>query len=778
MGAATDRLSSLSDEEVRALSPEEYARLDRDAEREESAEERLSDQDPLLFVGPDLNRPLRALQPVDVPPRGNEDPRTMTEADRVLSVARKGSKHSNLLRNMASLPLEYLKVVNSPWETAKHLADVAGGAVKSTYGPAQHHLRGLEGDPDISAFKDFTSQLTGQFSEKERERRPLDPLLTVGSVAAPILRATRLGKIPAFTRTSRALEDPGSAMVGAAARPTFKALAGLTKEGARRGWEGAKKLADTRPGQTAIQFAKDAAYTARMQVLGFSTTTSRRTQRIVDTAPERGESRIVKEFSGPIAESRDPLDKAKLKREDTLVRNTLGAVDAIQEESNKFQTEAKEVLAPHMQTGVEEVALEALKKAAVQNLRKEFNAIVGNEWAVEILEPELSQISSQRATTPSGLFKGAAEDLMAEFPESTQFRETGQGPKQLRARGRTGEADVSFEQFPHPRATQISSEGRGREMVRSFHQRLVNAPPTTVGALQRFMWEIGDAIEITDTEVGKQANRALISLRQEIRKTLSDQLGEPYNAATYKYEVDINILKALETEFGIEPGMISETGVLKGVDRGKVLSTILGSLDDADEFAYELLLKLEKASGVPISSQAAGIATEPMLGKSLIAHSAAVRQTGGLARAVGGTPAMLFTAGSVGAAAGFAFNIPVAVIGMVASAVVFSPKLMQRLVLNLQDPVMKQQAKDLFSKVKSKMVNASRRGIPVSQWVQEGATIEQVLQRLEQIPIEQEQILSPEWEEEFGNAPREGVAPKDSTFMETIGRIDTTPAAR
>ena len=769
MGAATDRLSSLSDEEIRALSPEEYARLDRDAEREESAEERLSDQDPLLFVGPDLNRPLRALQPMDVPPRGNEDPRTMTEADRVLSVARKGAKHSNLLRNMASLPLEFLKVINSPWETTKHLADVAGGAVKSTYGPAQHHLRGLEGDPDISAFKDFTSQLTGQFSEEERERRPLDPYLTVGSVAAPILRATRLGKIPAFTRTSRALEDPGSAMVGAAARPTFKALAGLTKEGARRGWEGAKKLADAKipedwplvGGRSPGRFMKDAGYSARMNVLDFTTATSRRTQRIINTAPERGESRIVKEFSGPVMETRGRLDVPKLSRQDDLVRNTLGAVDEVKKKSDEFQTEAKEALAPHMQTGVEEVALEALKKAAVQNLRTEFNAIVGNEWAVEILEPELSQISSQRATTPSGLFKGAAEDLMKEFPESTQFRETGQGPKQLRARGRTGEADVSFEQFPHPRATQIASEGRGREMVRSFHQRLVNAPPTTVGALQRFMWEIDDAIGITDTEVGKQANRALIGLRQEIRKTLSDQLGEVYDTATHQYEVDINILKALETEFEIEPGMISETGVLKDVDRGRVLYTILGSLDDADEFAYELLLKLENESGVPISSMAAGVKTQHGLAQSLIAHSAAVRQIGGGTGSLLRAPVMAMGAGGVGAAASLVFSWPIAVIGGLASTVVFSPKLAQRLVLDLQDPIKRQQVKDLFGKVRSKMANASRRGIPVSQWVQEGATIEQVLQRLEQIPIEQE----------------EDVAPRASTFMKTIGGIGMPTAA-
>jgi len=760
MGAANDRLNSLSGEELRALSPEEYARLDKAAEREEIAENRTSGQDPLLFFGPDLNRPLQALQPVDVPPRGNEDPATMSDEDLEQFFARRDAKTSNFMRNAASLPLEFLKVINSPLETGGHLMDVAAGAAKSTYGPAQHYLRGLEGDPDISAFKDFTGQLTGQFSEEERERRPIDPALTVLSGVAPALRATKFGKTGGMPKTLRAMEDPGSAVVGAAVRPTFKALAGLTKEGARRGWEGVKKLADTRPGR----FMKDAGYTIRMNVLGFSTSTSRRTQRIINTAPERGESRILQEYSGPIGEVRTPLDVESLGHQDKLVRNTLGAVDDIKKGSDEFQAEAREALAPHMQTGVEEAALESLKQAAVKNLRTEFNAIVGNEWAVELLEPELSQIPSQRPTTPSVLYKGAAEDLMKEFPESTQFRETGQGPKQLRARGRTGEAEVSFEQFPHRRATQISSEGRGQEMVRSFHQRLINAPPTTVGALQRFMWEIDDAIGITDTEVGKQANRALINLRQEIRKTLSDQLGEVYDEATHQYEVDINILKSLQTEYGIGSGMVSETGVLKAVDRGRVLYTVLGALDDADEFAYDLLLKLENASGVPISSMAAGVATQHGLAQSLIAHSAAVRQAGGGTSSLLRAPAMLLSAGGVGAAASLVFSWPIAVIGGLSSAVVFSPKLAQRLVLTLKDPIKKQQVKDLFGKVKSKMVNASRRGIPVSQWVQEGATIEQVLQRLEQIPEQQEQ-----------EAP---TAPKQRSMLQTIGGIDLNPPAR
>ena len=138
----------------------------------------------------------------------------------------------------------------------------------------------------------------------------------------------------------------------------------------------------------------------------------------------------------------------------------------------------------------------------------------------------------------------------------------------------------------------------------------------------------------------------------------------------------------------------------------------------------------------------------------------------------------VLSVGGIGAAAGIIAGTPiVAAIGL-AAAVLFSPKLMQRIVLGVQDPVLRAQAKTWAKDLRGRMENASRRGVRVSEWIKEGATIEQVIQRLEQVPIEQEQILSPEWEAEFGGASGDDAAPKNNTFMETIGNIDTTPAAR
>lgn len=127
MGEALNRLNSLSDEEIIALSPEQFSRLKKDVQREANVDDRLGGQDNLLGIGPDLNRPLRALQPVDVPAQGNEDfggvfsTGTATDEDVERTFSRYDAKKSNAMRNLASLPLEFLKVINSPLDTAEHL---------------------------------------------------------------------------------------------------------------------------------------------------------------------------------------------------------------------------------------------------------------------------------------------------------------------------------------------------------------------------------------------------------------------------------------------------------------------------------------------------------------------------------------------------------------------------------------------------------------------------------------------------------------------------------
>ncbi len=781
MGEALNRLNSLSDEEIIALSPEQFSRLKKDVQREANVDDRLGGQDNLLGIGPDLNRPLRALQPVDVPAQGNEDfggvfsTGTATDEDVERTFSRYDAKKSNAMRNLASLPLEFLKVINSPLDTAEHLGSVLMGGFKKAKGPAISHLSVPEDDPDVSTANQFADAMVGQFSKEERERRPVDPVLTAMSAIAPALRATSLVKTPASLKALRQIEDPGAEAVRVGGKATLRALSRVKDEVSRRRPRPLKALLDKEVGDSTVRdYGKQVAGTVGRTVLSFTTNTSNRIQKIIATAPERGTSRIIKSFSGPVLEGEEILDTGKLSLQDKLVRETLGAVDKIKETSDEFQQQSQRALAPHMATGVTEGSMERLKKGAALNF-KEFNGIIANEFATEQLAPDIDQIPSQRATTPSAMFEDAADELRAEFPEGTKFK--GDDAKSFEARGRTGEAELGFESFPSKRASEITSEGRSRGIVEAFHQRLINAPPTTVGSLQRLMWEIDDAINITDTEIGRKANRSLVQLRQRIRKTLSDELGEPYNEATAQYERDMTALNDIKTELGIEPGQISETGNLRNVDRSKVLHNIIVSLDDADEFAYEALLNLERASGKPITDMAAGVATQSTLGSGLVAKSEISQAGRGPIKNITSIPRVL-QAGGVGAAAGIALGTPIVAVAGLAAAVLFSPKIMQRIVLGVQDPVLRAQAKTWAKDLRGRMENASRRGVRVSEWIKEGATIEQVIQRLEQVPIEQEQILSPEGEAEFGGASGDDASPKNNTFMETIGNIDTTPAAR
>ena len=780
MGEALNRLKSLSDEQIIALSPEEFSRLEKDVQREELAEERLGGQDNLLGIGPDLNRPLRALQPVDVPAQGNEDfggvfsTGTATDEDVERTFSRYDAKKSNAMRNLASLPLEFLKVINSPLDTAEHLGSVLMGGFKKAKGPAISHLSVPEDDPDVSTANQFADAMVGQFSKEERERRPVDPVLTAMSAIAPALRATSLVKTPASLKALRHIEDPGAEAVRVGGKATLRALSRVKDEVSRRRPRPLKALLDKEVGDSTVRdYARRIAGTVGGTGVSFTTNTSNRMQRIINTAPKKGESRIIKTFSGPVLEKPAILNKEKLRLQNELIMSTLESVNVIKKTSGEFQEEARRALAPHMATGVTEKSVESLKKATSLNF-KEFKGKIANEFATEQLAPDIDQIPSQRATTPSAMFEDAAAELRAEFPEGTKFK--GDDPKSFEARGRTGEAELILESFPSKQASPIT-EGRNKKIVRSFHQRLLNAPAFTVGSLQSFMWEIDELVGQKKGKIGKKARRSLVMLRNRIRETLSDELGEPYNEATAQYERDMTALNDIKTELGIEPGQISETGNLRNVDRSKVLHDILVSLDDADEFAYEALLSLEEASGKPITAMATGVATQDLLGTGLSARAEISGTARTPIRQMANIPRVL-SVGGIGAAAGIIAGTPiVAAIGL-AAAVLFSPKLMQRIVLGVQDPVLRAQAKTWAKDLRGRMENASRRGVRVSEWIKEGATIEQVIQRLEQVPIEQEQILSPEWEAEFGGASGDDAAPKNNTFMETIGNIDTTPAAR
>jgi len=715
-------LRDFSDEELLSMSDEDFARIK--AETAASPEK----PDRILGLFGDLNAPLRALAPEEVPPDPysstpyagggvevwdprqdpgpamgdgpadpDQNPALRQSLDRMAALDR------NAYRNIASVPFEAAKVVNSPYDALEHLGTAFMGLIKKATGPAISRAAGITpDDPDIQAAETMGRGLAHQFTKEGREQRPLDPLLTVGGLAVPALRAR--GALPAASaggrtaQLARILEDPGMEALVGLFRGS-KTAAGKVREALPDMPTPIRNWIDRIPEGT----AQRGAQAASDQFLGFSTSTGPRVQRIIREAPEKGTSRIVKEFAG---ESDDPafmalpVEERRLIVNERLLVNMAEAVDRIKESVDAFQSEAKSAMAPQMRTGVEVDALEDLKVRALRNLRTEYNTKVANEWQVDV---------QQRGQV---------------------------GPGTVTVKERTGDVQISHKKFPSTQATQISSEGRGMQMVEDFHKRLVDADFTTVGALQRFMWEIDAAIKISDTEVGKHAHRALSHLRSEIRKTISDQFGGDdnklniYNAATQEYERDIRALHNIQIELGLEPGMLNSAGELGVVDRKGTLNQLFTSMDAADEFAYDTLKMLEERGGVRHAQEMlSGAASQKFLGIGLVQKSEIAQAARGAARAVAAIPKNMLGAGSLVGATALVFGPTTAAIGILGSSV-FSPSLMRRFMLDVA-PNVRPAFKAAFEKARLAMEKGSRAGIPVSSWIQEGLTIEQILQRLE-----------------------------------------------
>jgi len=312
-------LRDFSDEELRSMSDEDFARIE--AETAASAEK----PDRILGLFGDLNAPLRALAPEEVPAdpgleamgAGPDDP-DQNPALRQ-SLDRMGALDRNAYRNIASLPFEAAKVVNSPYDALEHILGPAFmGLIKKATGPAISRAAGITpDDPDIQAVESMGRGLAHQFTKEGREQRPLDPLLTVGGLAVPALRAR--GALPAASaggrtaQLARILEDPGMEALVGLFRGS-KTAAGKVREALPDMPTPIRNWIDRIPEGT----AQRGAQAASDQFLGFSTSTGPRVQRIIREAPEKGTSRIVKEFAG---ESDDPAFMALPVEERRLIVN-------------------------------------------------------------------------------------------------------------------------------------------------------------------------------------------------------------------------------------------------------------------------------------------------------------------------------------------------------------------------------------------------------------------------------------------------------------------------
>jgi gas vesicle protein len=632
-------------------------------------------EDRLLGVGPDLNRIQRDLE--GKLPAGDETLGQVLPA--------------NILKNMASLPIEALQAINSPIDTATQIGNTASGFVKDSFGPAQKHLRGIrDEDPDIELKREMVQGFKDMFTNPDQlTRRPLDPAVTLGGLAAPILRFGKLlPKRPGRVATN--LEDPGMGMVTEGAR--------LAGRGAKEGVKAVgRTIADKIPEGVKGIPIKEGAIKLRDLALGKTTSTSELKQRIINSAPTEGKGRIVKAYA-----------EGGVKAQENMVRSALRAIDKVKEQVDDFQNQANDALQPHYKTGIETKAFDDLKKEARGNLRS-AEAVIKGEKKLSVEKVSLDQIESQRSTTPSGVFPG--------------------GTKETRRMEPTGKIDVSFEEFPSPRATAISSRGPSQDIIIDTHKRLIEAPPTTVGALQRFMWQIDDDIRILGNEMGSQGQRHMIALRGAIRETLSDQLGEVYNAATRAYEGAMQEMYSAKISLGIEPGKISKSGTLREVDEAGISMSLLRAMDDADEFAYKHLIKLEEMSGVPLQHRIAGVSAQPMLGQNLVVTQAVVGEARQALNTVKSSAGLIRTGTTAGVMGLLLGPIVGTATGLLMS-VIYSPRIMQKIMSEIHNPAKRANVRKAFAKAKKVLDDAANQGAPVSRWVHEAVTLDQALERL------------------------------------------------
>jgi hypothetical protein len=165
------------------------------------------------------------------------------------------------------------------------------------------------------------------------------------------------------------------------------------------------------------------------------------------------------------------------------------------------------------------------------------------------------------------------------------------------------------------------------------------------------------------------------------------------------------------------------------VDEEGISMTLLKSMDDADSFAYKHLRELEDRSGVPLQHLVAGVSAQPMLGQNLVVTQAVVGQARQALNTVKNSVGILRAGGTTGVMAWMLGPIVGTATGLLMS-VVYSPRIMQRIITEIKDPVRRAQVRRAFAQSKQALDNAAKQGAPISQWVQEMVTLDQALERL------------------------------------------------
>jgi hypothetical protein len=682
------------------------------------------DKDRLLGFGLDLNAIQGALEPVK---RGEEQ----------LVGESEGFRHAeNLARNALRLPVDAVQAFNSPIDTGTNILKVLGGLTLELMGPGSRLLdpiTGQIGEESREAFKEVKRGAVDQMTNLETIlERPLDFLTNLFSGGGKVL-------LKKGSKARKFASDPGQELL----KGGVKGVVDVEKRALAKANELRPKpvdnLVNRAGGSDAVggTLRKGGSEVAD-QALGFSTSTGATVQEIVRTAPERGTSRLVKEFSGPVLGGRE----VKQAKRAELLKIGLEAVDQVKKNVDDFQAGVNIALGPDFDRIIDPKLFERLKRDAAKIFTSEgVGGQLSDQFKMTTTQTPLNVVPSQRGITPSGVFPG--------------------GRKSATTRSRTGKAKAGFGEALTPGSSPITTQGPSRSILIQRVEEILNAGRTDVRSLQNLMFDIDAQIDVLNSDLGKRARAGLVQFRQKLRKTLGDELGEVYDNATAEWEASRIHLKQAKNDLGLEPGKVNARGGIDVDFREGTMTKFLGALDDADKFAFATLQELERRSGVTgIIDRAAGVQTQSLLGTGLVVKSEISQNARGAIGRLKSLPTVVRRGGLVGGLSSAIFGLPIGITMGLLSSVVFSPKLMQRVMLDVP-PKLRPKMQAFFDWSRKTLEQASGSGVPVSQWIQNGVTLEQALQRLARADP------GPSQEEPQQRTPTQ-------SFLGRIGSGDTT----
>jgi hypothetical protein len=666
-----------------------------------------------------------------------------------------------------------------------------------------------EQNRDVEKYEQMKEGAKNTFALERMFERPLDaPLLLSGLLGPGLRRLPMIRESPELMKLVRLMEDPATASVGAGF-PRLKQLYGDRPDfikptfQAKRGWnylkdvnlgkyfnkvyegintDGAPKYGFTRIITNPDLRVRDIG--VNLKGVGskflseaaaiFLTATSGATRRTVDLlkeAPGRGLKRWTQTYGGQeyLPEGGMPLRPALAgplahRIETNFVNDLVEGADQVKKRIDEFQAGASKAFKPWKIMVMDNDAMLDFKDRVVNNL-KEFGVGVEEEF-VQIYRdaPLRGATRMQRESVPAAILE---KEVTFDTPtEGRQTLKRAPDERGITYQTRSGTARIIWpRQLGKGKTSPISKLGDDRKKVGKYHKDLLDAPPTTVENFHNYLMELDQVIASLKKPKHAQALRSMVALRKRMREFLGEQMEgaeftpDPstgkvltYDDVTAQYELDLALLDNLKTHLNVEPGMRNTQGVITGGRNRELLVGALAALDDGENFAFQSLIELERATGQDFTTRAAALATMPLVGSGLVSKSHAVQKGNEFLSYGSRMGSGLLGAGSFGllsymgagtlSSFGLQSIIPATVglagatIALVPAAMAFSPRYMSKMLLEISDPVQRQNVKTMFSNIKEGMqsyAKAKAQGVvsgSPAQWIEQGATMGQVAVRL------------------------------------------------